>query len=91
MSITFRLPSVLAKAAGGQTVHQATGTTVGEIVDDVTTRHPELARRLRDAEGKPYPYVTFYVDDEDIRFHRGFDTPVAEGAEILVVPAIAGG
>jgi len=91
MSITLRLPTVLAKAAGGQTVHQAAGATVGEVVAELAGRFPALGPRLRDAQGEPYPYVVFYVDDEDIRFQQGFKTPVADGAEILVVPAIAGG
>lgn len=91
MPVTLRLPTVLAKAAGGQTVHQAKGGTVGEVVADVSTRYPELSSRLRDAQGEPYPYVIFYLDDEDIRFQQGFKTPVAEDAEIVVVPAIAGG
>ena len=91
MSVTLKLPTVLAKAAGGETVHQAQGATVGEVVTEVASRHPELGPRLRDAQGEPYPYVIFYVGDEDIRFQQGFETPVAVGAEILVVPAIAGG
>ena len=91
MPITLRIPTVLARPAGAQTVHQASGATVGEVVADVATRHPELATRLRDAKGEPYPYVIFYLDDEDIRFQKGFATPVADGAEIVVVPAIAGG
>jgi molybdopterin converting factor small subunit len=82
---------VLAKAAGGQTVHQAKGATVGEIVADVAARYPEVGTRLRDGKGEPYPYVIFYLDDEDIRFKKGFQTPVADGADIVVVPAIAGG
>ena len=91
MPVTLRIPTVLARSAGGQTVHEANGATVGDVVADVATRHPELATRLRDARGEPYPYVIFYVDDEDIRFQQGFKTPVADGAEIVVVPAIAGG
>ena len=91
MSVTLKLPTVLAKAAGGQTVHQAKGATVGAVVEDVAGRFPDLAPRLRNAKGEPYPYVIFYVDDEDIRFQQGFETPVADGAEIVVVPAIAGG
>ena len=91
MSITLRLPTVLAKAAGGETVHRAQGATVGDVVADVAQRFPELGPRLRDAKGEPYPYVIFYLDDEDIRFQQGFKTPVPEGAEIIVVPAIAGG
>ena len=91
MAVTLRLPTVLAKSAGGQTVHEAKGGTVGAVVEDVATRFPELAPRLRDAKGEPYPYVIFYLDEEDIRFQQGFQTPVEDGAEIVVVPAIAGG
>ena len=91
MPVKLRIPTVLAKAANGQTVHEARGATVGDVVADVASRHPELGQRLRDAKGEPYPYVIFYVGDEDIRFQQGFKTPVAEGAEIVVVPAIAGG
>jgi molybdopterin converting factor small subunit len=91
MGITLRLPTVLAKAAGGKTILEASGKTVGEVVADVASRHPDLGPRLRDEKGEPYPYVIFYVDDEDIRFQKGFATPVPDGAEIVVVPAIAGG
>lgn len=91
MPVTLKIPTVLAKAAGGQTVHEARGATVGEVVADLASRHPELGTRLRDAKGEPYPYVIFYVDEEDIRFQQGFQTPVRDGAEIVVVPAIAGG
>lgn len=91
MPVTLRLPAVLAKAAGGKTVHEARGATVGDVVGDVAGRFPELGPRLCDAKGEPYPYVIFYLDDEDIRFQRGFATPVPDGAEIVVVPAIAGG
>ncbi|HEU4381991.1 MAG TPA: MoaD/ThiS family protein [Anaeromyxobacteraceae bacterium] len=91
MPVTLRLPSVLARSAGGQTVHQALGATVGDVVSDVAARFPELGPRLRDARGEPYPYVIFYLDDQDIRFQKGFATPVPDGAEIVVVPAIAGG
>ncbi len=91
MPVTLRLPTVLARNAGGRTVHEARGATVGDVVADVATRYPELGPRLRDARGEPYPYVIFYLDDEDIRFRKGFATPVADGAEIVVVPAIAGG
>ena len=91
MPVTVRIPTVLARSAGGQTVHEARGATVGDVVSDVATRFPELGTRLRDAKGEPYPYVIFYVDEEDIRFQKGFATPVADGGEIVVVPAIAGG
>ncbi len=91
MAVTVRIPTVLARAAGGQTTHEASGATVGDVVSALAARHPALATKLRDEKGEPYPYVVFYLNDEDIRFQRGFATPVADGAEIVVVPAIAGG
>jgi len=90
MSVTLVLPTVLAKLADGQEIG-ATGETVGEVIAAVATRFPALAPRLRDESGNPYPYVTFYLNDEDIRFTGGFGTPVTDGDELTVVPAIAGG
>ncbi len=91
MPVTLRIPTALARTAGGRTVHEARGTTVGEAVADLAARFPDLGPRLRDARGEPFPYVVFCLEDEDIRFRQGFATPVADGAEIVIVPAIAGG
>lgn len=90
MTVTLLLPTVLAKLADGQEI-VASGQTVGEVVADVAARFPALAPRLRDETGKPYPFVTFYLNDEDIRFNGGFAAPVQDGDEVTVVPAIAGG
>jgi molybdopterin converting factor small subunit len=90
MSITLFLPAVLAKFADGNAL-TSSGATVGDVVTDVSTRYPQLASRLRDAEGSPYPFVTFYLNDEDIRFQGGFAATVRDGDELTVVPAIAGG
>ena len=90
MSVTLVLPTVLAKLADDQEI-EAGGETVGDVIAQVATRFPALAPRLRDESGNPYPYVTFYLNDEDIRFTGGFQTPVSDGDELTVVPAIAGG
>ncbi len=91
MAVTFSLPTVLAKLADGHSNIEATGSTLGDVVADIAGRYPRLAPRLRDEQGGPYPFVTFYLNDEDIRFRSGFSTPVREGDEITVVAAIAGG
>jgi molybdopterin synthase sulfur carrier subunit len=90
MPVTLHLPTVLAKLADAQ-VLETSGNTVGDVVAEVSERFPALAPRLRDEQGKPYPFVTFYLNDEDIRFQGGFDAPVRDGDEVAVVPAIAGG
>lgn len=91
MSVTLQLPTVLAKLADGRRTLEAQGSTLGDVVADVATRFPGLAPRLRDEEGKPYAFVTFYVNDDDARFQGGFAAAVHDGDEIIVVPAIAGG
>ncbi len=90
MPVTLHLPTVLAKLADRQAI-ETRGATVGEAVANVAGRYPALAPRLRDEAGNPYPYVTFYLNDEDIRFQGGFDAPLADGDELTIVPAIAGG
>ncbi|MBA3258603.1 MAG: MoaD/ThiS family protein [Gemmatimonadales bacterium] len=91
MAVTFSLPTVLAKLADGQSNLEGTGSTLGDVVADIAGRFPRLAPRLRDDRGGPYPFVTYYLNDEDIRFRDGFATPVREGDEVTVVAAIAGG
>ena len=90
MAVTLHLPAVLAKIVDARAL-DASGGTVGEIVADIAQRYPALAPRLREASGEPYPFVTFYLNDEDIRFRGGFNATVRDGDELTVVPAIAGG
>ena len=90
MAVILHLPAVLARLADGRAL-DAQGSTVGEVVADVARRFPSLAPRLREESGEPYPFVTFYLNDEDIRLQGGFNAPVRDGDEVTVVPAIAGG
>ena len=91
MAVTFHLPSVLAAHAGGTRAIETVGTTIGAALDELVSKYPALAPRLRDAHGAPYPFVTFYLNDEDVRLVGGFDTTVADGDEVTIVPAVAGG
>lgn len=90
MATTVFLPAILARLTDAKAV-EATGATVGEVVSDLASRYPALGPRLRDDAGQPYAFVTIYLNDEDIRFQGGFAAAVADGDEITVVPAIAGG
>jgi sulfur-carrier protein len=91
MSVTFSLPTILARLADGNATFEATGTTLGEVVEGVAERYPQLAPRLKDKSGGPYPFVAFYLNDEDARFRGGFEAPVSDGDEITVIAAISGG
>jgi molybdopterin converting factor small subunit len=91
MSVTLSLPTVLAKLADNHRTLSSSGSTVGAVIDEVTSKYPQLAPRLRGQNGEQYSFVTIYLNDEDIRFAGGFDANVKDGDEVIVVPAIAGG
>jgi cysteine synthase/molybdopterin converting factor small subunit len=74
---------MLRPAVGGEREVQASGTTIGEVLDDLTARFPELDGQLQ--------YANVYVDGEDIRTLDELETPVHEGATIILLPAMAGG
>lgn len=90
MAVTLFLPTVLARLADSGTL-RSDGDTVGDVVANIADRYPDLAPRLRDDKGDPYAFVTFYLNDEDIRFTGNFKSPVKDGDELTIVPAIAGG
>jgi molybdopterin synthase sulfur carrier subunit len=91
MPIQVRIPTPLRKFTGGAESVAASGATVAAIVQDIDTRHPGLKERICDEAGKVRRFVNLYVNGEDIRFLSSLDTPVKEGDEISIVPAIAGG
>ena len=91
MAISVRLPTVLRPQAGGVSVVEVDGSTVGELVKDLTSRFPSMNDHLVDGEGNVQRFVNVYVNDEDIRYLAKLDTPVKEGDEVTILPAVAGG
>ncbi|GAB3475803.1 MoaD/ThiS family protein [Amycolatopsis cihanbeyliensis] len=91
MAVTVRLPSVLRTAADGHAELKVPAATLGQLLDELGRRHPALERRLRDERGALRRYVNFYVDGEECRGLAGAETPLTDGAEVDVIPSIAGG
>jgi sulfur-carrier protein len=91
MAITVKIPSQLRAAAGGAAEAEVQGTTVGEALDALFEQHGDLRERLSDEGGGLRRFVNVYVGDEDIRFGDGLDTPVSDGDEVRILPAVAGG
>ena len=90
MAITVKLPTQLRDAAGGAASVQADGSTVGEALESVCAEHGELRDRLYQ-DGDLRRFVNVYLGGEDIRFLDGLQTEVPEGAELTILPAVAGG
>ena len=91
MAVTVKLPTQLRAAAGGEASVQSAGATVGEVLQGVYGPHPELRDRTAGEDGELRRFVNVYVAGEDIRYLDGLQTPVADGAEVQILPAVAGG
>jgi sulfur-carrier protein len=91
MAVKVKIPTQLRTAAGGESELQVDGSTVGEVLSAVFDRHGELRDRLSDGDGGLRRFVNVYVDGEDIRFGDGLETAVADGNEVQILPAVAGG
>jgi MoaD family protein len=91
MAVTVKIPTQLRAAAGGASEAEVGGETVGEVLDDLFERFGELRERISEDGGELRRFVNVYVGGEDIRFLDGLDTPVADGAEVTILPAVAGG
>jgi sulfur-carrier protein len=90
MSITVSIPTILRTHTGGEKRVQATGSTLGAVIEDLDANYSGLKDRLI-KDGKLHRFVNVYVDDEDVRFSGGLETEVSDGANVTILPAVAGG
>jgi sulfur-carrier protein len=90
MGITVKIPAQLRAATGGEAELEADGSTVGEVLDAVFEQHDGLRDRITQ-DGDLRRFVNVYVSGEDIRFQDGLETPISEGDEVTILPAVAGG
>lgn len=90
MPVNVKIPTQLRAATDGEAVASVEGATVGEVLDALYARFGELKARIADDSGLRR-FVNVYVGGEDIRFLEGLETPVSDGAEVTILPAVAGG
>jgi sulfur-carrier protein len=91
MATTVRIPTQLRQLTGGQGQVAVEAGTVGEALRALDAAHPGLGERLFDEAGALRRFVNVFLDEEDIRFLGGLETPLPEGAVLSIVPAVAGG
>lgn len=91
MAISVRLPTVLRPHANGEARVDANGDTVGDVVDDLVARFPGVKPNLLAEDGSLHRFVNVYVNDEDVRYLDKMATAVADGDELSILPAVAGG
>ncbi|HEY4895397.1 MAG TPA: ubiquitin-like small modifier protein 1 [Solirubrobacteraceae bacterium] len=91
MSVVVKIPTQLRAAAGGEAETILDGSTVQEVLNGLFDRFEELRARISDDDGTLRRFVNVYVAGEDIRFLDGLNTPVKDGSEVTILPAVAGG
>ncbi|WP_208027626.1 MoaD/ThiS family protein [Rhabdothermincola sediminis] len=91
MSVTVRVPPVFRAMTGGQAQVSVDGGTVGEVLAALDAAHPGFRDKLLDDGGALVRYVNLFVDDDDVRFLQGLDTPVPDGGTVSIMQAVAGG
>ncbi|PSF37516.1 molybdopterin synthase sulfur carrier subunit [Aphanothece hegewaldii CCALA 016] len=91
MPVKVLIPTPLQKFTNDQATIECTATTVGDLINSLEQNCPGIKARLCDEDGKPRRFLNFYVNSEDIRFLEGVETSLADGDEVSIVPAVAGG
>ncbi len=91
MSIIVRIPTPLQKLTRDQTEVEADGATVKELIEDLEKNFPGIKDRVCDENGQVRRFVNIYVNEEDIRFLEKDETPLQDGDQVSIIPAIAGG
>jgi molybdopterin converting factor small subunit len=91
MAIEVRIPTILRSYTDGEKAVEGKGETLADLFSDLDTRHSGLRDRLVGSDGSLQRFVNVYLNDEDVRFLGGVQTPVSDGDVVTILPAVAGG
>ena len=91
MAIEVRIPTILRSYTGGAKAVEGAGDTIADLLTDLDSRYAGLRARLITDEGALHRFVNVYLNDEDVRFLEGINTKVADGDNVTILPAVAGG
>ncbi len=91
MPVQIRIPTPLRKLTHDEEVVETNAETISDAITDLEDRYPGLQERLLDDDGQVRRFVNVYVNEEDIRFLQEKETPLKDGDEVSIIPAIAGG
>jgi molybdopterin synthase sulfur carrier subunit len=91
MATKVRIPTPLRKLTNNEEMVEVNARSVGEAITELQLRFPGIQERLVDEKGEVRRFVNVYVNEEDIRFLKNQHTPLKDGDEISIIPAIAGG
>jgi molybdopterin synthase sulfur carrier subunit len=91
MAVKVRIPTPLRKLTNDAELVEVQAKTIGDAIGELQGLYPGIKDRLVDETGAVRRFVNVYVNEEDIRFLQNQETPLKDGDEISIIPAIAGG
>jgi MoaD family protein len=91
MPVEIRLPTLLRSQADGQSTVTVDGSTIGDALRTLVSSYPGLSGQVLNEDGTLHKFVNVYVNDDDVRYLQQLDTPLKEGDEVTILPAVAGG
>lgn len=91
VAVDVRLPTLFRPLAGGQPMVTVKGETVGDVIRELVAEFPGISTQLLNDDGTLHRFVNVYVNDDDVRYLEALDTPVTDGDEVSLLPAVAGG
>jgi molybdopterin converting factor small subunit len=91
MTVTVVVPAALRSCAGGSREVAVEAASLGDVFDQLSQRHPVLERRIRDERGALRPHVLVFVDGVMVRGADDLGTPLHDGSEVFIAPAVSGG
>lgn len=91
MSVSVRIPTILRTYTDGASEVSADGETLAEVLDDLDASYSGIKARILDDQGAIRRFVNVYVGNDDVRFLDALDTKTPDGAQVSVIPAVAGG
>ncbi len=91
VAVDVRLPTLLRAQAGGKSTVTVKGATIGDVLAELVAEFPAMSGQLLNADGTLHRFVNVYVNDDDVRYLEALETPVKDGDEVSLLPAVAGG
>lgn len=91
MSVRLKLPASLYRLTGKEATLEITAANLAECLHNLVKLYPDLKNRLYNDKGELHSFINIYINGEDMRFLNGLATPLKDGDEIIIAPAMAGG
>ena len=91
MATKILIPTPLRPFTDKLDAVEVDGATIGELLQNLTTKYGGLKQHLYAPDGKLRSFVNIYVNDDDIRYLQKDQTPIKSGDTVSIIPSVAGG